>query len=124
MAAGSFATSISCIDGRIQGPISDWIRKNHNVDFVDTITEPGVDKRICEMAGVSEELRKKAAISVRAHGSKLIIVSGHADCAGNPVSDGEHKEQIAEGVRKVESWGLGAAVLGAWVGHDWKVSQA
>ena len=40
MADGKFATSISCMDGRIQIPISQWIKENYSVDFVDTITEP------------------------------------------------------------------------------------
>lgn len=111
----TFATSISCIDGRIQQPISEWIRRNHKVDYVDTITEPGLDKRINEESGVAEEIRKKAVISIRAHGSRLVTVSGHADCAGNPVSDERHMEQIREGVQVVESWNLGVDVVGIWV---------
>ncbi len=36
-----FATLINCMDGRVQLPVSRWIKKNFGVDFVDTITEPG-----------------------------------------------------------------------------------
>ena len=63
MATGSFATSVSCIDGRIQGPISNWIKEKNSVDYVDTITEPGLDKRISEFPEIVEELRKKVVIS-------------------------------------------------------------
>lgn len=122
MAEGSFATSVSCIDGRIQGPISDWIKQNHSVDYVDTITEPGLDKRISEFPEISEELRKKVVISIKAHKSQLVIVSGHADCAGNPVSDEQHKEDIAKGVKVVRSWDLGVDVKGVWVDDKWKIN--
>ena len=119
--AGSFATSLSCIDGRIQGPVADWIRENHKVDFVDAITEPGLDKRI-SVPETAEELRKKAVISIRAHKSGLIVISGHADCAGNPVSDEQHIECVARGVQVAKSWNLGAEVIGVWVDHAWKVN--
>lgn len=123
MAAGDFATSVSCIDGRIQEPISDWIKKKYNVDYVDTITEPGLDKRIYEFPEISKELRKKAAISVRAHKSKLVVVSGHAECAGNPVSDEQHKDDIAKGIQVAKSWNLGVDVIGLWVDSNWTVHQ-
>jgi hypothetical protein len=42
----SFATSLSCIDGRVQLPMINWIKEKYSVDFVDTITAPGIDKVI------------------------------------------------------------------------------
>lgn len=122
MANGKFATSVSCIDGRIQSPISNWIKENHTVDYVDTITEPGLDKRISEFPEIAEELRKKVGISIKAHKSQLVIVSGHADCAGNPVSDEQHKEDIVKGVEVVKSWNLGVDVKGVWVDQNWNVN--
>ena len=44
--SGKFCTSVSCMDGRIQIPIIQWLKENHYVNYVDTITEPGVDIRI------------------------------------------------------------------------------
>ena len=85
MVNGKFATSITCMDGRIQIPIIEWIKKNYDVDFVDTITEPGVDKKISEDS-VFKSIKTKAEISINAHKSSMIFVSGHYDCAGNPVS--------------------------------------
>ena len=122
MTTGKFATSVSCIDGRIQSPISNWIKENHTVDFVDTITEPGLDKRISEFPEIAEELRKKIVISIKAHKSQLVIVSGHADCAGNPVSDEQHKEDITKGVEVVKSWNLEVDVKGIWVDQNWVVN--
>lgn len=118
---GRFATSLSCIDGRIQGPLSEWIRQRSGADYVDTVTEPGMDKRLSEDAATAEALRKKAVISVRAHGSRMIVVSGHADCAGNPVPDDVHRRQIAECARAAESWGTGAEVIGVFVDSERRV---
>ena len=120
MAEGKFATSITCMDGRIQTPLSNWIKQNYSVDFVDTITEPGVDKKIADN-GDLESIKAKAGISINAHKSGLIVISGHFDCAGNPVSDEEHKSHIKKGVEIVSSWNLGVKVIGVWVDSNWNV---
>lgn len=123
-AAGSgFATSICCIDGRVQAPLAEWTRARSGAAHVDTVTEPGVDKFMSEDAAIAEAVRKKASISVDAHGSPLIVISGHYDCAANPVPDDVHMRQVAECVRVAKSWGTGAEIVGVWVGADWKVVQ-
>lgn len=119
---GEFATSISCMDGRIQGPLQDWIRSTCGVDYVDTITEPGIDKSISDGV-MAASVRAKAEISVRAHGSKNIIVSGHHDCAANPASEQEHADMIRRAVSVVSSWNLGVEVAGVWVGPSWQVTR-
>jgi hypothetical protein len=108
------------MDGRIQTPVFDWLKENHNADYVDTITEPGVDKLFSDMSKV-EELKSKALISVNKHGSKTILVSGHHDCAGNPVSKDEHISQIKNAVSVIESWKLPVSVIGVWVNEDWRI---
>lgn len=117
-----FATSISCMDGRIQQPIADWIRSNHAADYVDTITEPGVD-RLMSGGGDLGPVKRKVDISINAHKSSLIVVSGHHDCAGNPVSEEEHIGQIRDGVLAVRAWGYDVPVVGVWVGSDWAVQK-
>ncbi len=115
-----FCTSIACMDGRIQIPIMTWLKKNHNVDYVDTITEPGMDK-LFRNPNKIEEIKSKALISVNAHGSKIIIVSGHHDCAGNPVTKQEHIIQIREAVSIIESWNLSVKVIGGWINEKWEL---
>ena len=41
-----------------------------------------------------ESLKNKIKISLEKHKSKNIVVSGHEDCAGNPVSESVHKKDI------------------------------
>lgn len=122
MAEGKFATSVSCIDGRIQFPLSGWIKEKYSVDFVDVISEPGVDKKIVEQIDI-ESIKHKIGISISAHKSKLIVVSGHHDCAGNPVSEEIHISQIKKGVELISSWGLDVEVVGAWVDASWKINS-
>ncbi len=122
MAEGKFATSVSCMDGRIQLPLAKWIKENHSVDFVDAITEPGVDKKVADNSDL-ESIKAKIGISINAHKSELIVVSGHFDCAGNPVSDDEHIAQIKKGVEVISSWGLDAKVIGVWVDGSWNINS-
>jgi hypothetical protein len=39
-----FITVINCMDGRVQLPVNNWLRKRFNANFVDTITEPGPNR--------------------------------------------------------------------------------
>jgi len=122
MAEGKFATSVSCIDGRIQIPIAKWIKEKYSVDFVDAITEPGVDKIVADNLDL-ESIKTKVGISINAHKSGLIVVSGHYDCAGNPMSDEEHILQIKKGVEIISSWDLNVKVIGIWVDISWNINS-
>jgi carbonic anhydrase len=121
MAKGKFATSVSCMDGRIQIPLINWIKENFSVDYVDTITEPGIDKLVADNTD-PESIKIKVGISINKHESELIVVSGHYDCAGNPVSNEEHITQIKKGIEVISSWNLGVKVVGVWVDDTWKIN--
>ena len=112
----SFATSLSCIDGRVQLPMINWIKEKYNVDYVDTITAPGIDKVISD-ADV-ESIKKSVMISVSNHKSSHIVISGHFGCAGNPVSNDEHFTHIKKSVELVKSWNLDAEVVGVWIDEN------
>jgi len=121
MVEGKFATSVSCMDGRIQTPLAKWIKENYSVDYVDTITEPGVDKTITENS-VFESIKTKVSISINAHKSELVVLSGHYDCAANQVSNEKHIELIKKGIEVISSWNLGVKVIGVWVDDSWNVN--
>ena len=121
MAKGKFATSVSCMDGRIQIPLTNWIKENFSVDYVDTITEPGIDKLVADNTDL-ESIKIKVGISINKHESELIVVSGHYDCAGNPVSNEEHITQIKKGIEVISSWNLAVKVVGVWVDDTWKIN--
>ena len=115
MSETSFATSLSCIDGRVQLPMINWIKEKYSVDFVDTITAPGIDKVIFDDA---EFIKKSVMISISNHKSSHIIISGHFGCAGNSVSKEEHFIHIKKSVDIVTSWNLDADVVGVWIDEN------
>ena len=116
MSEKSFATSLSCIDGRVQLPMINWIKEKYLVDYVDTITAPGIDKVISD--NDVQSIKKSVMISVSNHKSSHIVISGHFGCAGNPVSDEEHFAQIKKSVEIVNSWNLNVDVVGIWIDEN------
>jgi len=124
MVDGKFGTAISCIDGRVQLPVLNWIKKNYSIDFVDTVTEPGLDKALSEKnIDKITQIKAKVLISINAHGSRLIVVSGHHDCAANSASKKIHLKQIRKSINIVISWKLSANVIGLWVNDQWKIEK-
>lgn len=122
MSTGKFATVITCMDGRVQRPVSRWMRRQLHVDYVDTITEAGPDRVLTEgWPSAIDAIRKKVEISVNGHGSRLVAVVSHHDCAGNPVPMEKHLEQNARCTRLVASWRLPVRILGLWVNEQWEV---
>ena len=117
-----FGTALNCIDGRTQIPVIKWLKENFDVDYVDLITEPGMDKVLSQGQWVkNERLREKVVISITAHNSDVVAVIGHYDCAANPVSDREHFNDIIASIQIVKSWGLPVTVVGLWVDDFWRV---
>lgn len=122
MAEGTFATAINCIDGRVQAPVTDWLRARYGVDYVDMVTVAGPDAALLHLGAAEIALlRDGVAISVNAHHSHVVAVAGHYDCAANATSQAEHWEGIARAVDVVAGWGLPAEVIGLWVNSQWHV---
>ncbi|OOM15866.1 carbonic anhydrase [Clostridium saccharobutylicum] len=111
-----FGTVLNCIDGRVQIPVINWMKENFGLDYVDSITEPGVDKVLSqgEFAEI-DRLREKVMISINAHNSNVVSIVGHFDCAANPVSDLRHFYDIVESTYVIKSWDLPVKVVGLWV---------
>lgn len=122
---GSFATAINCMDGRVQIPVNEWLRRRFSVDYVDTITEPGPNKILAENKDSSAvaSIKRRVDISVNKHGSKFIAIAGHHDCAGNPVDKATQLAQTRAAVKTVKSWSLAVSVVGLWVDEGWEVSE-
>ena len=125
MSEGKFATAINCMDGRVQVPVTEFLKKKYGVDYVDMITEPGPNGILAANQDkvAIESIKRRIAISVGRHGSKHIAVAGHHDCAGNPVDQETHLAHIRSAIKTVKSWGGQAEVIGLWVDDKWKVSE-
>lgn len=122
MGKSNFVTAINCMDGRMQKPVIEYMEERFGPCMVDMVTEPGPDGL---MAGDDEaaiaSIRKRVEISVNGHGSRVVMVTGHYDCAGNPGPREMHEEHVAKSVDIVKSWNLPVKIIAAWVGEDWKV---
>ena len=105
------------MDGRVQHPVVEYIRRHHGVDYVDMITEPGPDLILAEQTDrvACDSIRKRLDVSSRAHGSRLFFIVGHHDCAGNPTDVVEHLRHIKAAAARVRSWISEGVVLGLWV---------
>jgi carbonic anhydrase len=123
MAHGKFATAVNCMDGRVQLPVIEYMRKKFGVDFVDSVTEAGADGILGHRSARVTAIKKRVEISVKKHGSRVVAVVGHHDCAGNPVSKETHIKEIKDDVKIVSEWFPGVKVVGLWVGEDWKVRE-
>lgn len=118
-----FGTAINCIDGRVQQPVADWVKKNYKVDYVDMVNEPGPDKVLTQGRVLPiSDLKTKVNISINAHHSTIVVIAGHHSCAANPVSKEEHEAQVRNAVKEVASWRLPVTVAGLWVDSDWKAN--
>jgi carbonic anhydrase len=123
---GSFVTVINCMDGRVQEPVIAWMKDTYGVQYVDSITEPGP---ICMFEGNSDpapvaSIRDRVDISVKKHGSHVVAVVAHHDCAGNPVGKDKQLCQLAAAVEAIRSWGFAVDVIGLWVDESWQVRPA
>ena len=65
----------------------------------------------------------RVAISVERHGSKVVAVVAHHDCAGNPRPKAEQLVQLRTALKTVEGWGFDVSVLGLWVDENWTVEK-
>ncbi len=120
-----FATAINCMDGRVQIPVIEWLKKEYGVSYIDMITEPGPNKILAENkdSAVIESIKRRVEISVNKHASKLIAIVGHYDCAGNPVEKNTQLKQILSAIKTVKLWNFEAQVIGLWVDHNWEVHK-
>jgi hypothetical protein len=122
-----FACAINCMDGRVQDAVKNYIKENYGVDYVDMVTEPGpnkiiCDKNECDMA-VIEDIKKRVAISVEQHGSKVVAITGHFGCAGNPAPKEEQIQQLKKCKEAVEAFGFPVEVVLLWIEGDWQTVE-
>lgn len=121
-AGETFFTSVGCMDGRSECTIAKWGREKFGLKYADAITEAGLVGLLSKEdvdQYLLNSLKKKVLISVEKHHSKNIIVSGHEDCAGNPVDDKKHKEDILKSAEIIRSFvSQDISVIPAFVKRD------
>jgi len=115
----TFFTAVGCMDGRVQEVITEFGRKKFGVKYPDTITEAGIvgllSKAQPDQFLIDSVKFKVVDVSIGMHSSRGVIVHGHAECAGNKVSDAQHKEDIKNSVRVMKTLVGSVPVFGVFV---------
>lgn len=126
MEKGKFVTAINCMDGRVQLPVIEYLKSEFGADYVDMITEPGPDKLLGDSVTNQfevEQIKRKAEISVEKHGSRVVAITAHYDCAGNPVGKDEHMMHLRSAMNVVKSCDFGVEIVLLWGDEKWQVRK-
>jgi hypothetical protein len=121
----SFCTAVNCMDGRVQIPVIRYLQERSGALYVDVVTEAGPVRALAQPADseTTRSILERVGVSVSAHGSRLIAVVAHADCAGNPIDEDEQRRQLARAVERLAGSFPAAKVIGLWVDENWSVGQ-
>jgi predicted metal-dependent phosphotriesterase family hydrolase len=111
-----FAVALSCIDGRIQRPVNDFLLETFDVAYLDTITRAGMVKYLTssyDPATASIVVDLESAI--RAHSPMKLALVAHHECAGNPIADEDQQRQLRDGVAHFRRRYPDMEVTGIWI---------
>ncbi len=113
------------MDGRIQESIIKYLKENYSITYVDVITEAGPCKLLAENKDKTSvnSIIERTKISINRHGSKLIAISGHYDCAGNPCDEEKQRKQIRESIKQLKSSFPEIKIIGLWIDNDCKIND-
>jgi hypothetical protein len=111
------------MDGRIQLPVISWIRRNFKYDFIDMITEPGMDGILAKSEVIRKKIVDKINISVEKHGSNHIFIVGHEDCAGNPGDEMAHRAHIQAALNYIAALNMPVDITGLWATIDGEIKE-
>lgn len=117
----SYTIVINCVDGRVQTPVLEWMKRELPGELVHAVNEPGPDG---SLAGGEGAARIEGIVDLLATQTTVhaIAVAAHHDCLGNPVDAETHRDQLARAVERVAGWGHADRVLGLWVDDAWEVN--
>ena len=120
----SFCTAVNCIDGRVQLPVIRYLQERFGVLYVDLVTEPGPARSLAGSADaeIKRSILRRVAMSIDAHGSRLIAVVAHADCARNPAGREAKRRQLEESAAVLAENFPSVPIVGLWVDERWSVS--
>jgi len=116
-----FAVAITCIDGRIHQSVTDWARLTFGVDYVDMVTAPGADHVLVRDSRARSAIVADVEVSRRVHGAQQLVLASHTDCAGNPVSDDQHKQMVRAGAAELAADFPGLTIVGVHVDGSGRV---
>ena len=121
-----FGTAVICIDGRVQMPVIRYMRNRFALDYVDIISEPGPNRLLAAAHDrhLFQSVVAKIRVSIDRHGSHIVAVVGHYDCAGNPVEQAVQTEQTKAALALLRPmFSEDVRLVGFWVNQRWNVIE-
>jgi carbonic anhydrase len=120
-----FVTAINCMDGRIQLPLINYLKDAFEADYVDLVTEAGPNLILAQAKdkGLVESILNRVRISVEEHGSQLVAIAGHYDCAGNPAAKQQQVLHIQGALSLLRDQFSEIQIIGLWVDRNWQVQR-
>lgn len=110
----TFFTSAGCMDGRVQKAVNKYASLIFGAEYADTVTRAGFDGVFSKKEvdpQVYEAIKGMLLVSVDKHHSRGIVVHGHEECAGNPVSHEQHKADVKKSVAMVKKMMEGRDII-------------
>jgi hypothetical protein len=113
------------MDGRVQLPVIEYLRRRLGLPYVDSITEPGPILSMSEdpTGEVARSILRRVTRSIEKHGSHVVAVVAHYDCGGNPAVESAQREQLAKSVDLLAEQFPSVTIIGLWVNEQWRVSE-
>jgi len=125
----TYATAVGCMDGKVVIPVTNYAREKFGVRFVDFPDYAGaVGELAKDLPNPEAEalLKREIQISLDKHNSQGIVVHGHAECAGNPVDDEQHKKDVIKAAQRIREMEPGVPVVPVFVERaepEWVISE-
>lgn len=119
-------TVINCIDGRIQYPVLDFLKKNYEMDYFDSLTEAGPLKILSERTDKCRlfSLKEQISTSIEENGSRFIALVGHHDCTDNQEERVGQEKQIDKVLKYLKkAYGDEITYVGLYVNEHWEVEE-
>jgi hypothetical protein len=113
------------MDGRVQLPVIKFLQERFDVEYVDSITEPGPCLILSGQQDTPQvrSILARLRISVEKHHSVGVAVVGHHDCAGNPASRQVQHHQLLDTVLLIRGKHAEIPVIALWVDEELRVSE-
>ena len=120
-----FATVINCMDGRVQLPVIDYLKKRYCVQYIDVVTEKGPNLILAEHTDktIVDSILDRVNISVGLHNSVGLAVVGHHDCGGNPAPKEEQVLQLIKSINFLGEYYKNIKIIALWVDENWEVHE-
>lgn len=105
-----YGTAINCMDGSVQGAVRKFMKRKYGLTHVDKITAKGPVRKLSQKVDREDlrhlywmlEVTDMLKTSIENHGSRIVAIAAHHQCAGNPTTRKRQIKQLRRARRTVE----------------------